>query len=228
MLSKAEEEGKVSGIKISRLSPKVTHPIYADDLVLHYKATAQEATAAISCECTGQEINWHKSSMHFNKNIPRRLKGEIYYILGISDCNHRGKYLGYPFCQFKSKATAFQDVLEKFTTKLVVWKFKALSMVGRLVLIKFVAQAIPTFIMQTFLLPKTLLERMDGKLGISFGGSIMTIHTIYIGRHETPSVHRNTQEDWGSDDWQTSTSILPSTNLRSNWLRRNTLEATGS
>lgn len=59
---RAEVNGKISGVKISRGSPRITHVMYADDLVIYCKASEEEALEVISClnlycEWTGQKIN---------------------------------------------------------------------------------------------------------------------------------------------------------------------------
>lgn len=64
MLARAEQEGCISGVKVSRLSPKVTHLMYADDLVIYSKATLEEAREIsyclqTYCNWTGQTINWN-------------------------------------------------------------------------------------------------------------------------------------------------------------------------
>lgn len=158
LLARAESDGALSGIKISRHSPKGTHLMYADDLVIYCKANTQEATSAIAyfnqyCEWTGQEINWHKSVVHYSKNVQPQLQRDIGNILSIQECNHTGRYLDHPFCKFSSKGDAFKGVMEKLMNKLAGWKQQALSMAGRLILLKSVAQAVPNYTMQTFMLP---------------------------------------------------------------------------
>lgn len=41
ILSRAEAEGKISGIKISRTSPRITHLMYTEDLVIYCKANLE-------------------------------------------------------------------------------------------------------------------------------------------------------------------------------------------
>lgn len=88
----------------------------------------------------------------------------------ITECDHKGKYLGLPSCNFNSKQAAFKEVEEKLADKLTRWKRKVLSMAGRVVLIKLVAQAIPGYMMQTFHLPKNLLDKMDNRIRRFFWG----------------------------------------------------------
>lgn len=81
--------------------------------------------------------------------------------MNIQDYLHKGKYLGQPFYQLKSKTKTYKDVMERLENKLSGWRKKTLSMVGRLVLLKAVAKAIPSFMMQVIMLPKNMLARMD-------------------------------------------------------------------
>lgn len=49
LLARAEQTGKISGIKVSRHSLKVTHLMYADDLVIYCQATNEEAMEVTNC-----------------------------------------------------------------------------------------------------------------------------------------------------------------------------------
>lgn len=60
--------------------------------------------------------------------------------------------------------------MEKLANKLSGWKKKALSMAGRLVLIKSVALSVPSYSMQTFQLPASLLKKMEGMTRQFFWG----------------------------------------------------------
>ena len=56
------------------------------------------------------------------------------------------KYLGrLPMVGGKSKVDTFKDLQERITKRVTGWKEKTISKVGREVLIKTVAQAIPTY-----------------------------------------------------------------------------------
>lgn len=49
LLSREEKKGIISGIKVSRTSPKITHLMCTDDLVVYYKADREEAKAVVEC-----------------------------------------------------------------------------------------------------------------------------------------------------------------------------------
>lgn len=195
MLEKAVAEGKISGVKVTRTSPKISHLMYVDDLVIYYKATEAEATAVHSilqqyCQWTGQAINWNKSSVHFSKNVSSRTRHHLCCILHMTECNHHGKYLGHSFCRFTSKDEAFKGVMEKISNKLAGWKAKCLSMAGRTTLIKAVMQAIPTYTMQFFVAPKKITDWMDRKFRNFFWGKDDTNLTTCFLNHGRPSVDR--------------------------------------
>lgn len=166
ILLKAENDGSIRGIKISRGSPRITHLMYADDLIIYGHATLEEARAIGDClhtnsSWTGQSMNLGKSSIHFSSNTPFSLKGEICTLLGIRECTHQTMHLGMPFCRFKSRKVAAQHLLEKLTHKLTGWKKCLLSSAGSAVLIKSVALAVPSYVMQMCLLPIGVCQQMD-------------------------------------------------------------------
>ena len=115
----------------------------------------------------GQKINTDKSSIFFSPNTSQELKDEIINILGsMHDSNHM-KYLGLPSIIGRSKKLVFADIKEKVGKKLAGWKGKLLSTEDKEVLIKAVAQAILTYTMSCFQLPKSLCEDLE-KLMRSF------------------------------------------------------------
>ena len=64
----------------------------------------------------------------------------------------------------RSKKQVFNEIKERVGKKLMGSKEKLLSIGGREILIKVVAQAIPTYTMGCFLLPKSLSDDMEGMM----------------------------------------------------------------
>ena len=64
----------------------------------------------------------------------------------------------------KSKVSTFREVQERVTKKVMGWKEKNISKVGREVLIKTVAQAIPTYSMSMFKIPKRVCDDINSAL----------------------------------------------------------------
>ena len=70
------------------------------------------------------------------------------------------KYLGLPSLVGKNKCNTFHQLIERLNNKLSRWKEKLLVNVGKEILIKTVAQVVPTYTMSVFKLPNILCEEM--------------------------------------------------------------------
>ena len=76
----------------------------------------------------------------------------------MSECE---KYLGLPMPNGKSKVGTFKELQEKITKIVLGWKEKFISKAGREIFIKTVAQAIPTYSMSLFKLPKSICDNIN-------------------------------------------------------------------
>ena len=76
----------------------------------------------------------------------------------MSECE---KYLGLPMLSGKSKVGTFKELQEKITKRVLGWKEKFISKAGREILIKTVAQAIPTYSMNLFKLPRSICDSIN-------------------------------------------------------------------
>lgn len=207
--SRAEMEGKITGIKVSRTSPRITRLMYADDLVIYCKANMEEVTEVKRCldsYClwTGQQINWEKSEVHFSPNVPRFQKHHVCRFLGMKECGHSSKYLGSPFCKFTAKNSDFAYVAERLVSKLSGWKSKLLSIAGRVTLIKSVTSAIPSYIMQLFLLPLNFCVKLD-RFNRRFLWGIKEDRSRYSALRAWDSVFQNVQGVLAFDGLKIST-----------------------
>ena len=86
------------------------------------------------------------------------------HILGPMQDSRHSKYLGLPSIIGKSKTQVFAEIKERVAKKLVGWKGKLLSIGRREVLIKAVAQAIPTYTMSCFQFPKNLCNDFESMM----------------------------------------------------------------
>ncbi|MCH84159.1 ribonuclease H protein, partial [Trifolium medium] len=171
LISSAQENKLIHGVKIAPRAPEITHLFFADDSIMFCRATIDETEhmkMLISTyqQASGQLVNYHKSELIFSKKVNHSIKMAIHQILPMPMVDHFSKYLGQPTVIGRSKKQAFSFIQDKIWKKLKGWKEKNLSFAGRGTLIKAVAQAIPTYLMSSFLLPKglcNLLEQMSSK-----------------------------------------------------------------
>ena len=172
LIHDAARNNQIHGISICRGASKITHLFFADDNLLFCRANGNECSKlkeilSMYESTSGQKINTKNFCIFLSLNTSQGLKDEIINILGsMHDSNHT-KYLGLPSIIGRSKKLVFAEIKEKVGKKLVGWKGKLLSMGGKEVLIKAVAQAIPTYTMSCFQLPKSLCEDLE-KLMRSF------------------------------------------------------------
>ena len=73
--------------------------------------------------------------------------------LGVEEIRSYEKYLGLPSLVGKNKKASFNYIKERVWRKLQGWEEQLLSQAVREILIKAVAQAIPTYTMHCFKLP---------------------------------------------------------------------------
>ena len=131
-------------------------------------------------EDRGKKLIEIKLIFFFSSNTPPGIQIAIKQLLGVPAIHQYEKYLGLPALVGRAKKQSFIYLKERVWKKLQGWKEKILSQVGREVLIKSVIQAIPTYKMSCFKLPKGLL-RSWRFLYESFGGDIAVIIERFIG-----------------------------------------------
>ena len=61
----------------------------------------------------------------------------------------------------RAKVACFHGLIGRMWSKIYNWKTNKLSLAGKEVLLKSVLQAIPTYTMGIFLLPKSITNRLD-------------------------------------------------------------------
>lgn len=82
-------------------------------------------------------------------------------LLGVRPFNDTERYLGLPSVLGRKKKLAFQAIKDCFRQKIDNWSTKMLSQGRKEVFIKTILQAIPTYSMMCFLLPKSFCEELE-------------------------------------------------------------------
>jgi hypothetical protein len=102
-----------------------------------------------------------KTTIFFSKSTPQANQDSILDMLGVPAIKQYEKYLGLPSFVGRAKYSSFAQIKERVWSKLKGWKEKLISQAGREVLIKVVAQAIPTYAMSCFRLPAKLIKEIE-------------------------------------------------------------------
>ncbi|XP_052486336.1 uncharacterized protein LOC128041067 [Gossypium raimondii] len=166
LIRNATKEGLIKGVRESRRGPIISHLLFADDCILFGEASKSSARnlKAILQEyetCSGQCVNFSKSMIFFSSNFEEGDKGRLSAKMGIRGSNNMEKYLGLPNIVSRKKKESFQNLKDRIKQRIDNWSTHFLSQGGREVFIKSVLQAIPTYAMTCFLLPKSLCDEFD-------------------------------------------------------------------
>lgn len=108
---------------------------------------------------SSQSINQRKSKLFIGK-CSSSLKRQILGITNLQEKPHHPKYLGSPLIIGTLKKHHF-SLLDRFRSKLSVWKSRLLSFTGRIVLVRHVLSSLATHIALIFPLPKSVSILME-------------------------------------------------------------------
>ena len=108
----------------------------------------------------GQQLNRNKTSLFFSHNTANRVKETIKMMFGAQVIKPHESYLGLPSLVSRSKRNTFAQFKHSVSNKLAGWKEKLLSSAGKEILIKAVAQVVPSYTMSCFKLPNTLCDEL--------------------------------------------------------------------
>lgn len=114
---------------------------------------------------SGQMINRDKSAVLFSPNTSQSVKEEVRRVLNIGQEAKNERYLGLPVSIGKSRKKAFEYIKKKVWVRIQEWQEKLLSKAGNKILVKAVAQAIPTYAMSCFELTKGLCDELNSMIG---------------------------------------------------------------
>lgn len=154
------------GIRVCSGAPPSSHLLFADDSFLFLRATEREAEVMKNILHTyelafGQAINLAKYEILFSKNVHADQCQILSTLLGVQERTGRGMYLGLPSLIGRNKKETFTYVKDRIWKRINSWKGKTLSMAGREILLKSVAQAIPSYCMSMYLIPESLGEEIQ-------------------------------------------------------------------
>ena len=169
LLREAESTGRIQAHQICPGALMVSNLLFVDDSILFCKASvAQAETVKVILgsyeRASSQMVNMQKSNVVFSKGIPPSRRVEILITLDMTEFLAHEKYLGLPTVVGRSRKKPFLFIKDKIGKRLSNWMDKLLSWAGREVLIKAVAQAIPTYAMSVFKLLSNLCQAIQSMI----------------------------------------------------------------
>ncbi|XP_020673031.1 uncharacterized protein LOC110092712 [Dendrobium catenatum] len=165
MSNSIEQRGQNIGIQISPRGPRITHLLYADDVLIFShvsKEIAKEVKGIVEdfCNWTGQRINVNKSHIIFGHGVSNPRRNKIAKVFGFKVVKEMN-YLGIKISLNRLKADDLQDLLTSVMDRLNAWGKKFLSMGGKITLITSSLFSMPNFLVTHSLIPKRVLVTLE-------------------------------------------------------------------
>ncbi|XP_059451003.1 uncharacterized protein LOC132181787 [Corylus avellana] len=166
LLSRGDREGFLRGVPTSKMGPRLNHLFFADDSLLFCRADVahwHRLTGVLKLyeRASGQKLNATKTAIFFSRNTTDADKEDVLAIAAIPATQRYDTYLGLPALVGKSRIKEFKAILSRVEKRLNDWKLKFLSQAGKEILLKAVVQAIPTYSMSVFKIPKELCNNIN-------------------------------------------------------------------
>lgn len=165
LLHSVVHNGRLSGVKLSNSGPTISHFMFGDDFMILTEAKIDEVYILLDIVnsyslASSQRINVAKSELLFSKDVNEGIRSDISRIMGMPIADSPSKYLGLPGDWHGSKTQALTWLKDGVWNKIQGWKEHYLSQAGNEILIKSVIQAIPTYIISVFVIPKTFCNKL--------------------------------------------------------------------
>uniref|UniRef100_A0A803PJL2 Reverse transcriptase domain-containing protein n=1 Tax=Cannabis sativa TaxID=3483 RepID=A0A803PJL2_CANSA len=166
LLHLKERRQALSGFKVARRAPDISHLLFADDSFLFCQPSISSCNIIkdildVYERATGQKVNFQKSSLYFSPNVELRDQTLISDFMRIPVRSSFEKYLGLPQHIGQTKKQLFHYLHDKVWGHLHNWKNKVFSKGGKETLLKSVIQAIPMYSMACFRLPVATCHSLE-------------------------------------------------------------------
>ncbi|KAL2931509.1 LINE-1 retrotransposable element ORF2 protein [Bienertia sinuspersici] len=165
-LQRLEETRSITGVKVSRQSPSISHLFFADDSLFTFQATTQSCSTMRQFfsdfgKYTGEIINFDKSLVLFSPNTPTTVRDQCKAHLGTQVGDAVGKYLG-NFIEVNGRnMKVYQELVIKMQQKLLSWEHLCLSPAGRLLFANSILASLCTHVFSVYLMPKFITKQLN-------------------------------------------------------------------
>lgn len=169
LCAQAQRSGHLTGLQMGTGAPRINHLLFADDTIFFLGTDARSCSTLKEIlrkyeAASGQMINTSKSSISFSAKTLQETRLRVKTYLGIAQEGGVGKYLGLPEHFGRRKKDLFTGIVDRISRRAAAWASKRLSIAGKLVMLKSVLTAIPSYSMTCFLLPVSLCKRIQSVL----------------------------------------------------------------
>ncbi|RYR39566.1 hypothetical protein Ahy_A09g045127 isoform B [Arachis hypogaea] len=166
LIEKTVELNNWKPFTIGRRGPKISHLLFADDLLIFAEATPTQLQNVIDtmntfCNASGLKINQAKTSIVFTRNVSNQIKQEMYSISGFKESKELGRYLGAMINNNRKGKDNYKDVMDRVQNKLKGWKSNCLSLAGRITLAQAAISPMLNYEMQHNRIPKGICNDIE-------------------------------------------------------------------
>ena len=189
LFNHVENQGKITGMRITRACPSVFHLLFVDDRFFLCKAELRECEEVMKVvkkygQASEQCINFEKSSLLFGKRINANVRQQIKDTPGIQNEGGMGTYLGIPEDISGSRCNFFAFLKDKLMHRVNGWTGRWLSKGGKEVLLKSILLALPTYVMSSFLLRLEICENLASAIAQFWWSSNPSKRGIHLAKWE--------------------------------------------
>ena len=176
--------GSLTGFQSPGIATGIPLLQYADDTTFFIQGSWKAAYTLstmmnIFSDFSGLQLNRAKSSFIGFGLSSEELTG-CSRLLETPISNLPIRYLGVPLADKRLRIADWQPVVEKMESRLQGWRARLLSRGGRLVLIKAVLAAIPTYFLSIFRMPRGIQKRLEQYMRRFFWGGARSEETRAI------------------------------------------------
>ena len=151
---------KISG------SPSISYIFFANDCILVSRAAVHDAFHLRSiidsyCMISSQIVNVYKCHIRLSLSSPPSIKSQTQNLLQVTLKEDIWNYLGVPVASSILCPSAFNALWDKVQEKVEVWKWRALSFVGRTALLHYIILSLPLYCMSFLHVPFSILSSLE-------------------------------------------------------------------